>query len=78
MTTSEKNCKDMADVCELAHKRTVRQCKKVGINVNCYGSYDCGDRGQDHDKNAEGTHYGYKAQIFFNDYYDHICEVTGL
>jgi hypothetical protein len=65
MTKSEKACQDMADVCELAHKRTVRDCKKNGWKV---------------DKIAPNgdTLYTEEAQDIFNGHYEHICDVTGI
>lgn len=88
MTKSEKNCTDMADICDLAHKRTVRDIRKLNasrvrkFNIDCESVKDCGDDNQHApDQNGEyeeGTHYGAKAQDIFNAHYDHICEVTGL
>ncbi len=52
---------DMADVCELAHKWTVRECKKKHIKVDCKRVSDCGDEGQDH-SGEDGTHYTARAQ----------------
>ncbi len=77
MTKTERACKDMADVCELAHKRTVRFCNKFKIKVNCASVKDCGDEGQVHD-DPDFTHYSSKAQRIFDDHYDHIINVTGL
>ena len=88
MTKLEKQCKTMADVCELAHSRTVRDIAKInktyGLNhkIDCQSMQDCGDTGRPHkgDKGYDDneTHYGFKAQEIFNDHYDHICEVTGI
>lgn len=86
MTKSEKKCKDISDVCELAHSRTVRHIRKLnktyGLHhkINCEGIMDCTDGGQIHDKKDPDycTHYGAKAQEIFNDHYDHITNVTGL
>lgn len=86
MIKLEKQCKDMSDVCELAHKRTVKDIAKLNKKlprrnwyyVNCLGIMDCTDGGQDHSPKADGTHYGAKAQEIFNDHYDHIIGVTGL
>jgi len=64
--------KDMADVCEMAHELTVKECKEKGINVDCMGIMDCTDGSQDHDE--DGTHYGAEAQEIFNRHYDAICE----
>ncbi len=78
-TKSEAKCKDMADVCELAHKRTVRECKRIGILVDCVSSMMCGDNsrhimdGQDDD-----VHYTTESQEVFDKHYDYICSVTGL
>jgi len=81
MTKKEKECKDMSDVCELAHERTVRECrygrKGNQIQVNCNSEMLCGDSGQDHEDES-GTHYTQEAQDIFNDYYDLICEKTGI
>lgn len=79
LTRLEAKCRDMADVCELAHDRTVRECRAARIKVNCYDTKDCGDENQLHGKEAEGmTHYTAKAQAIFDSHYDHITEVTGL
>jgi len=77
-TPSEAKCRDMSDVCELAHKRTVRECKKKRIRVNCTDSIYCGDSGQDHGEEVEITHYTGDAQEIFDRHYDYICSVTGL
>jgi len=77
MTKKEKECKDMADVCELAHERTIRKCRKLRIRVNCTSEMLCEDSGQDHEDES-GTHYTKDAQEVFNDYYDLICEKTGI
>lgn len=62
MTKSEKKCKDMADVCELAHNRTIKECKKLGIKWN----------------SKTLVAYSRKARPIFDKHYDYICEVTGL
>lgn len=56
-------CEDMADVCELAHKRTVAECAIKGIQVDA--SKDC-------------EHYTPEAQTIFDKHYDAIIENTGL
>jgi hypothetical protein len=89
MTKSEQNCTNTADVCELAHRRTVQAIRKLNASrvrkykIDCESVKDCGDKNQQHapDQNGEyeeGTHYGSKAQQIFNAHYDHICEVTGI
>ena len=65
MNQEEKNCKDMADVCELADKLTILECNRKGIQVE-YTS-DNGD-----------IYYTIDAQEIFNRYYDNVIEVTGL
>jgi len=69
---SVKACKDMADVCELAHKRTVRDCKKLNISADCSGRINSCNH------STEETHYGNTAQQIFDRHYDHIISVTGL
>jgi hypothetical protein len=59
-------CQDMADVCELAHKRTVKECKKRGIKVE-YLHID-----------GDTMVYYPKAQIIFNKHYDNIIEITNI
>lgn len=73
--TAEKKCKDTADVCELAHRRTVRECKRLKIPLNCQG--ECNDVGQDH-RDKTMRHYGIFSQPIFDRNYNAICEVTGL
>lgn len=68
----------MADVCELAHKRTVRECNKLGIKYDCTSSMLCGDNDAHRDDEASGTHYTADAQDIFDRHYDHITNVTGL
>lgn len=79
---------DMADVCELAHKRTIRDIRLINktygfsYKVNCRSLDDCGDTAQAHKRDEEydelGTHYGRKAQEVFDDHYDEITDLTGL
>lgn len=84
MTKKESQCKDMADVCELAHANTVKAIRKLNASlpkrnaysVNCDSWHDCKDKNQLH-KNY-GTHYGAKAQDIFNTKYDELCELSGL
>lgn len=88
MTKTEASCKTMADVCELAHKRTVADIRKLNktygfhYKVNCTGMTDCGDTGRVHrgDKGYDEceTHYGSKAQEIFDDHYDYITNITGI
>lgn len=82
LTKSEKECKDMADVCELAHERTVWECKQSKVEVNCKSQNDCGDDGQEHEGDPEWdgnfTHYSKQAQEIFDRHYEYICEVTGI
>lgn len=66
------NIKDMADVCELAHELTVKECQEKNINVDCLGIMDCTDGSQDHD-DPDCVHYGFEAQQIFNKYYDELC-----
>lgn len=75
---AEQACKDMADVCELAHKRTVKECKRKKIRVDCLSVKQCKDRWQKHIKDNIGDHYTAKAQIIFDKHYDYITEITGL
>lgn len=74
MTKKEKQCKDMADVCELAHERTVRECRKRGIPVDCKTVDGCAD----HLDVEEETHYTGRAQRIFDKHYDKIINATGL
>lgn len=64
MTKTEKACEDWADVCELAHNRTVRECKKKGIEVDDLAYGEMG--------------YTKKAYIIFNKHRDYIAEITGI
>lgn len=52
----------MADVCELAHELTVRECTQKGITV-------------DAEKENEVTEYTEEAQKVFDEIYDIISEV---
>ncbi len=65
MTKQEKACKDMGDVCELAHQRTVRECAQKDITVDAPVS-------------KRETGYTAKAQVIFDRHYDHITSVTGI
>lgn len=80
MTKTEERCKDMADVCELAHNRTVRECRAKHIQVNCKSEMQCNDSGNLHEPEdlREMAHYTADAQEIFDRHYDHITEVTGL
>ncbi len=80
MTSSEMRCKNMADVCRLAHIRTVNECKKRGnIVVDCISKELCGYDDNDHDHTKlETKHYTALAQAIFDKHYDYICEVTGI
>lgn len=75
MTPSEKKCMDMTDVCELAHRRTVRECNKLRTAINCTDK-----KCEDYDEDC--THYAHRAKVnaqdIFNRHYDRICEVTGM
>ena len=75
MNKEEKDCRDLADVCELAHKRTVEECKGLGIAVDCTSSMFCGDNQRDHD---EADHYTTDAQEIFDRHYEYITSVTGI
>ena len=55
-------CQDIADVYELAHKRTVKECKELGIKI---------------DKNGR-ENYTPKAQKIFNKHYDEIIKITNI
>ena len=59
------NPNDMAEVCELAHDRTVAECKKLGIKVDEFSE-------------ENETKYTDEAQDIFNRHYDEIIEATGL
>lgn len=72
-----KACEDMADVCELAHERTIVDCKKKGITVDCQRVADCGDDGHEHG-DPEERHYTAKSQAIFDGHYDEITEVSGV
>lgn len=78
MTPSEKRCEDMADVCELAHKRTVRECKEKSLRVDCNSSMLCGNNDNHRDDSELGDHYTSDAQAIFDRHYEHICEVIGI
>ncbi len=75
MTKPERQCKTMADVCELAHARTVRECKKKKIRVDCVSKFKDGEC-VIHDNTD--MHYTTRAQDIFDKHYNHICEVTGI
>ena len=78
MTKKERACKDMADVCALAHERTVRECRKLRIQVDCNSSMKCGDNDRHRGDEDDDVHYTSDAQEIFDRHYDHICEVTGI
>lgn len=61
----ELECQDMADVCELAHERTLRKCRRLGIVHTV--TFTGGE-----------TRYTRKAQEIFDRIYDAIIERTGL
>ena len=63
---------DTADICEEAHKRTVRECKKRNIKVDCTSVRSCKDDAQEHGKDADGTHYTARAQDVFNRHFDEV------
>jgi len=58
---------DTANICEEAHKRTIKECRKKNITVNCEGCPDC-------DETGEMTHYSDEAQDIFNKHFDEIEE----
>lgn len=60
----------MADVCELAHERTVVECEKLGIEWDAPVKNNDGDEIE--------TKYTPRAQDIFNEIYDGICERTGI
>lgn len=71
------NITNTADVCEIAHKKTVTAIrninkkltiKKLTVNCNHKKCKDCGQM----------EHYSEQAQNIFNDYYDNICELAGI
>ena len=66
----------MADVCELAHRRTVGDCNKKNITVDCYNTSAVDHICHKHENDE--IHYTTKAQIIFDKHYDYICEVTGI
>lgn len=68
----------MADICELAHKRTVRECNKKKIKVDCNSSMLCGDNDVHRTDEENGDHYTTDAQEIFDKHYDYIYEVTKL
>ncbi len=68
----------MADVCELAHARTVRECRRLDIKVDCESVLMCDDEDRHGFEDDDETHYTSKAQVVFDRHYDHIIEVTGL
>lgn len=79
MNKEEQACKDMADVCELAHARTVLECESKGIEVDCDDQSKCGFDDEDHDHDdIDAMHYTRKAQAIFDRHYDDIIEKTGL
>lgn len=69
------NITDMADVCELAHRRTVDECKRKNIPVDCQADMQDGEC-VEHD--TDETHYGDQSQMIFDGHYDRIIEATGL
>lgn len=61
----------MADVCDLAHRRTKQSLKNYNL---FHGTKHKLDK-----ENKDGEiSYPAKAQQIFNAHYDHICEVTGI
>ena len=56
----------MADVCELAHDRTIIACRKAKIVVNV------------HDRITDGVKYSAPAQRIFDRHYDKIINATNL
>lgn len=68
----------MADVCELAHARTVLECEPLGIEVDCDDISKCGDDENHHEDGNDDQHYTTEAQVIFDRHYNHITEVTGL
>lgn len=59
ISEQNKDCKNIADVCELAHCRTVYTCRKLKIKV-------------DKKISKKETGYTKKAQEIFNCHYDNI------
>lgn len=62
----------LADISDLAHELTIRECDQHLIKVNCESVEDCKDEGQDHSEEADGTHYSETAQEIYNQIYDAI------
>lgn len=56
---------NMADICEMAHKITVKECKKKGITV-------------DKQVTRDETCYTAKAQVIFDRYYDILADTYNL
>lgn len=71
MDMKKNKIEDMADVCEEAHKRTVMECEKKNIPVDCDNEV-CDEHMED------SIHYSNKAQLIFDRHYDEIIEETGL
>jgi hypothetical protein len=62
MTPEEKACVDMADLCELAHKRSKAECVKLGIPAPQDGEYT----------------YTPAQQEIFDKHYSQLEETTGI
>lgn len=56
----------MADVCELAHRWTIKECNEKGIRHTIDINF------------GMETKYTDKAQKIFDKHYDHIIEVTKI
>ncbi len=54
---------DSADICEMAHDKTVYDCAHLEYEVDCTGCEDCEDG---------ITHYSKQAQDIFNEHFDRI------
>lgn len=77
MTKLEKQCKDFHDVNELAHVRTVADCRKKRIVLDCDGTHNCDDTDHEHG-DKEDVRYTAKAQAIFDRHINRIEEVTGI
>jgi hypothetical protein len=66
-------------VCELAHNRTVKECRAKRIQLDCGlgGKLTCEDDCHEH-ADKEDTRYTAEAQAIFDRHYDHVTEITGI
>lgn len=71
---------DNADICELTHNLTVRDCEARSIEWNILVS-DCAELGSEKNDNrlfSVTEIYTPEAQELFNEYYDIITESLGV